>query len=249
MFQAILFDLGDTLLDFEPIEFRKVVDRGSKAAYARMQQAGCAKLPSYGRYVRSHEWVAKIALAWSRVRGRDFNILSLMKRLERGYGMPDDPQAMFDIAWQWYKPIVELSSIESDLLSTLQMFRNAGIKMGIVSNTYLDGKLLDHHLKLMGLLEYLPIRIYSSETRYRKPHRRIFEIALAAMGTAAAETLFVGDVVRNDVFGAGRMGMKTVLKAPLSVSRTHRRADYLIRRISELIPIVLPASATAANRA
>jgi len=249
MFRAILFDLGDTLLDFEPINLKDVLDRGSRAAYHRLMQTGAPKIPPFKRYVRSHLWLTRAGLAWSQISGRDFSLLNLMWRLERSYGVPDDPKLKFEIGWEWYKPLVDYSRIESDLLATLQLFRAAGIKIGIVSNTYFGGVLLDHHLELTGLLEYLPLRIYSSETGHRKPSRKIFTKALEAVGERAEDVLFVGDVVRNDVYGAGRMGMKTALKQPLSVARTHVQADYIIRRISELVPIVLPAEAAVASRA
>jgi len=249
MFRAILFDLGDTLLDFEPINLKDVLDRGSRAAYHRLMQTGAPKIPSFNRYVRSHLWLTRIGLALSQIVGRDFSLVNLMWWLERHYGLPDDPRLKFEIGWEWYKPLVDYSRIESDLIPTLQLFRTAGIKIGIVSNTYFGGALLDRHLEIMGLLEYLPLRIYSSDTGHRKPSRKIFVKALEAIGEQPKDVLFVGDVVRNDVYGAGRMGMKTALKQPLSVARTHYQADYIIRRISELVSIVLPAEVAAASPA
>lgn len=248
MFRGILFDLGDTLLDFQPLDHRSIIEKGARDSYQSLKQHGC-RLPSLNRYRRGHATAVKFTLVRNHLLRRETNVYQLMRKRTARLGAPDTDQFMLEIGWQWYKHVVPYSSIEPDLISTLQIFRNAGIKMGIVSNTIIGGALLDRHLDVMGLRDYFPVRIYSSDVGYGKPQRRIFEIALDAIGTPPSQTVFVGDLVKNDVIGAGRMGMTTVLKQPRSMAPSHPIADHLIRRISDLVPIVLPAEKIAAGRA
>ncbi len=242
MVQAILFDLGDTLLDFRPLDTKSIAKQGVLATYQHLEQAG-VRLPSMKRYHSACLWAVRRGLVWSKIRGREMNVYHLIRKRAARLGAPDNDEFMLDHAWRWYKPVVGYSSIENDLIATLHMFRNAGIKMGIVSNTFIGGLQLDRHLEEMGLKDFFPVRIYSSEVGYRKPDRRIFEIALEGIKMSPKETLFVGDLVKTDMIGATRLGMTRVLKQPWSTARTHPMAHHVIRRISELVPIVLPAAA------
>jgi putative hydrolase of the HAD superfamily len=88
------------------------------------------------------------------------------------------------------------------------------------------------------LLDFFPIRVYSSAVGVCKPHPRIFEEALRQVGVNACEALFVGDIVRKDIVGAQRVGMRAVLRKPQATNGHHRVADFVIRRISELHNIV-----------
>ncbi len=65
-------------------------------------------------------------------------------------------------------------------------------------------------LRSVGLLDFFKTVIVSSDLGYRKPDRRMFELALSQMQLSAAEVLFVGNDMYRDVFGARELGIKTV---------------------------------------
>lgn len=65
-------------------------------------------------------------------------------------------------------------------------------------------------LRSVGLLDFFKPVIVSSDLGYRKPDRRMFELALSQMQLSADEVLFVGNDMYRDVFGAHELGIKTV---------------------------------------
>jgi putative hydrolase of the HAD superfamily len=66
-------------------------------------------------------------------------------------------------------------------------------------------------LHKVGLLDYFDPIVVSGDHGYRKPDRRLFQLALDGMGVAAEHTLYVGNDMHRDIFGAREAGMKTVM--------------------------------------
>jgi HAD superfamily hydrolase (TIGR01509 family) len=87
--------------------------------------------------------------------------------------------------------------------------RERGIRTALVSNW-------DHSgagpamLAQTGLADLLDQVVISEAVGVRKPHRRIFEVALEPFAAPPGRALHVGDLARSDAWGAGRLGMKTV---------------------------------------
>src|SRR6266566_3896408 len=207
MLKAILFDLGDTLFDFEPMNRAEVFETAGRKTYDFLASMGHS-LPPFKRYYKSQVWTVRWAYLWSVLRRREFNAFDL------------------------------LAKVAPDVIPTLAKLRDRGLKLALVSNTFIPGFVLDKHLQMHDLLEFFPIRVYSSAVGVCKPHPRIFEEALRQVGVNACDALFVGDIVRKDIVGAQRVGMRAVLRKPKAVNGHHRVADFVIRRVSELHHIV-----------
>jgi putative hydrolase of the HAD superfamily len=66
-------------------------------------------------------------------------------------------------------------------------------------------------LHAVGIIDYFDPIVISGDHGFRKPDKRLFDFALTAMGVTAEQTLYVGNDMHRDVFGAREAGMKTVL--------------------------------------
>ena len=116
-----------------------------------------------------------------------------------------------------------------------------GYKLGLISNTLFPGISIDGALRQEGLLDFFPVRIYSSEVGFMKPQREIFQTALDQIGVVPERALYVGDRMDKDVKGPARLGMKTALLNRSGGFRQGRvRPDHVIRRLSE-VPRLLKA--------
>ena len=88
-------------------------------------------------------------------------------------------------------------------------------------------------LHKVGILEYFDPIVVSGDHGYRKPDRRLFQLAIDAMGVPAQETLYVGNDMHRDIHGAQAAGMQTMLfdsdqgtKKYRDCAPDHRITDY-----------------------
>ena len=247
MLKAILFDLGDTLFDFRPMNTRTVCDEAARVTYTHLKERGFA-LPPYAKYLAMQYRGIRLQFILSRIVGRDFSMYTLLCGNCRKMNLQLSEEELRDLAWRWYEPVTGYCTVCDDVVPTLAKLRDRGLKLGLISNTFIPGFVLDMHMDRHGLLEFFPTRLYSSEVGHRKPHRRIFNLALDALGVSAHEAAMVGDRVSADIVGARRLGMLTVLRDPKASSRTHRTADHVIRSMTDLWQILPLLCATRQER-
>ena len=233
MVKAILFDLGDTLFDSKSMERHAVFEQAGRQTYAYLQSLGCS-LPPYKRYFRMQAFAVYSSYAWSVITRREFNTYELLVKLSRKMKLQLEDQQLRDLAWRWYSPMPQYTTVAEDVIPTLTKLRSRGYKLGLVSNTCIPGFVLDQHLDLHQLREFFPVRVYSSEFGVPKPNPTIFHEALNLMGVSASESIFVGDRVKTDIVGARGVGMRTVLRQIESRWEDADAADYVIRKISDL---------------
>ncbi|MHC4983620.1 MAG: HAD family hydrolase [Planctomycetota bacterium] len=236
--RGILFDLGNTLLDFERVDVRSLFEAGARLSYEHLEKLGCP-LPPFAKYHRRQLRAIRWKIIKSRLTRREFNSLDLIVRLVKRMGYNLRREQALEQAWLWYKPLSEFASKEEGLVELLEGFRGRGLVLGLISNTFIPAEVLDRHLAAEGLLNLLPVRVYSCEVRYRKPHPKIFAAALERGQLQAAETVFVGDSLQADIHGANCAGLISVLKDPDDRYRHPKIIpNHRVRKLRELAELV-----------
>ena len=204
MLRAVLFDWGDTLMEFRYDE--ELMDSAFRAGLEALERDDLAPADE----IRAHFRERFEPLFWAPGTLEEVEYPGLIRETLGHFGVTVS-DAELDrfleaehVAWE---PARALGATTHAMLEAL---RSRGLKLGLVSNAFDPGWLLRRDLEQMGIAERIDFAIFSSELGKRKPHPAIFEEALAALGAGADESLFVGDRLFEDVRGAGELGMTTV---------------------------------------
>jgi HAD superfamily hydrolase (TIGR01549 family) len=235
---AILFDLGDTILNFGRVNTTKAFLAGARAshAYLRERRQPVAWFPWY--FARNLVRL-RIKYLISNLTQRDFNSFEVLQAVGARTGVTLSLEEWEQFAWLWYEPLSHCAEIEPDLHETLATLRGMGLKLGIVSNTFVNRASLERHLQQLGLLEFFSVQLYSYEYGFRKPNVEIFRIAADRIGEAVGNILFIGDRIDNDILPALESGMRAVLKdAHTNAGKAAPDGAMRIRLLSELPGIV-----------
>ena len=236
--RAVLFDLGETLLNFGKVNTARLFRQGAKTSYKFLKSAG-QPVGKFKRYcwrnlisLRIHYWLSNII-------GRDFNALALLKKIGIKKGFKLDEQQWRHLAWLWYEPLYKASNVEPETKETLTALKKSGLKLGRVSNTFVHGSSLEKHLEQLSILDFFPVRLYSYEFGFRKPDVRIFKVAAERIGEMLENILFVGDRIDMDIKPAAKIGMQTVLKtAYTNTGKKLPKGVWRINQLSELPELI-----------
>lgn len=197
--RAVLFDAGNTLLS---LEYDRLA-RGVGQAVGRPLTARALELAE-----------GRAALVLERRDGRDRERASrYLETLFLEAGVPAEHLELVRAALlQLHRERHLWSRAAPGTGPALVRLAAAGLRLGVVSNS--DGR-CEEALVAAGLRTYFDVVIDSELVGVEKPDPRIFSAALAELGVAPGEALYVGDIYEVDVVGARRAGLEAILLDPL----------------------------------
>jgi HAD superfamily hydrolase (TIGR01549 family) len=236
--KAVLFDLGETLLTFGKVNKARIYRQGAEATYDFLQNCG-QPVGSFRYYYWRNLVLLRIKHWLSFITGRDFDAFALLKKSGDKKGIKLTEQQWRHLVWLWYEPLSKVGQAEPNTKETLTTLTKLGLKLGIVSNTFVNAASLDKHLQQLGILNFFPVRLYSYKFDFRKPDARIFRAAADKIGEMFENILFVGDQINKDVKAAINIGMHAVLKAAYT-NAGKKIPDGVIKitRLAELPAII-----------
>jgi putative hydrolase of the HAD superfamily len=209
LIRAVIFDLGNTLMyPVAPDLWPEVIQRGNQA----LMEYLCTRdiLTDCDDFVvefnqRLHQYYSerdKLMIETS-----TFQVLKELLA-EKGYAeVPDTViRESLDAHYAVTQKNWQLEDDAIDCLSTLQQQK---YKLGLVSNAG-DHRDVVQLVEKFNLDPYFEFILTSAGCGYRKPHHKIFQLALEELGASGEEVVMVGDTLDADILGANRVGMYSI---------------------------------------
>lgn len=136
---------------------------------------------------------------WKSVVENTFTQISLLEKFSDFTGFFQEIYTYFGTKEPWY--------IFSDVIPTLEICQNQGIKLGIISN--FDTR-LNQLLNQLDLTDYFDTVTISSIAGFAKPDQNIFKLALKQHNFTAQQALHIGDSIIEDYQGAKNTGINSL---------------------------------------
>lgn len=206
-FDLVLFDLGSTLIYFDA-PWPEVMAAGYTELFQSLRASG-ADLPR-GRFIADfHERLS----AYYRERDTEFieyTTESVLTRLIAEYIPGGLPQPAVRAALDALYAVTQSHWVlEEDAHDCLSRLREMGYALGLISNAG-DSRDVYRLIEKARLTPFFSSVLISAEVGYRKPHPKIFELALAAHRVRADRAVMVGDTLGADVLGARNAGLASI---------------------------------------
>lgn len=206
-FDAILFDLGSTLIYFDG-EFPEVIQQSDALLLANLEQAGLeVDRPAFLETFRR-----RLNLYYAE---RDTEFIEhttayILREVLAEFGYPDLPDELIRPALAaMYAASQAHWQVEPDALPTLSALRQEGYRMGLISNAS-DDEDVQTLVDKARLRPFFEVILTSAAEGIRKPNPRIFQTALHRLQIAPHQAVMVGDTLGADILGAKLAGMKAV---------------------------------------
>jgi 2-haloalkanoic acid dehalogenase type II len=233
--RAVLFDFGGTLFDYETVA---PGERESIVALARWAGSGEDAQAILRAYRVSLKNVFYKYLPHPYYLHRDMFRDALLGMAESLGVTLSDEQLVRYRALQWERRARDFV-LREGVRETLADLRSHGLHLGMVSNV--DDDQLGHMLELAQLDPHFDSILSSEAAQSCKPDPSIFHEALRRAGCPPQEAVFVGDSLQQDIAGANRVGLRSVLiwsDAEREPTIGEHKPQHVIRRIPELLDLI-----------
>ncbi len=188
-YRAVLFDAGDTLIDF--------YGTGARVTRIVQEQTGqaipIAQAAPYFEAAFHHAYAGQDQLLWVNTRAaEEVYWQGYYTAWLRAAGVPPTPALVAELVADTLQ--LDIYTPFADAVPTLQALTAAGVRLVLVSNAFPSMQAIMQHLDLE---RYFAACLYSCTIGHEKPQAAIFHLALDAAQAPAAAVCFIDDVPQH----------------------------------------------------
>ena len=233
MKRGILFDLDNTLYDYDPAH-----KKGLAASYRVLKKYMNMSLKRFMRLFKFsrleiHQELSGTASSHNRT-------LYFQRLIEKTH-KTIEPKLVLRLEDAYWKAFFTKMKLRKGVIKTLKELKKSGFKIGIVSD--LTTRIQLKKLIKLKIKDYIDFLVTSEEAGSEKPHSIMFLLAMNKIKVSPEETLMIGDSKKSDMSGANAVGIDTVL---ISKKREkfkkeiedYTKPNYIIKEIPEILDIL-----------
>ena len=233
--QMILFDYGQTLVrerKFDGVAgCRAVLQHAVKNKYNRTAEEVQAQADilneELGRLDRSRRHLLQVEVP--------NHMFTAYLYQSMGIELALTPEQTDRVFWDAASPGVPTEGIEA----FLAFLKEQGIRTGVISNISYCPEVVSERINRLLPDNAFEFILATSEYLFRKPNRRIFELALGKAEVSPEDAWYIGDHYRCDVVGARNAGMMPVWYTGAVEEKPEEQPDVLNisdwRQLEELL--------------
>jgi FMN phosphatase YigB (HAD superfamily) len=244
-YAAVLFDLFDTLVHFDPqrLPVVEIAGRTVRSSAGRLHRILCGHAPG----VTLEACYDALRASWQeaeRLRAVDHREVTAPTRMgdmlrRLALDPAGCPSGFVETLLDAHRRALSEAAKFPDHYGALLRALRPRYRLAVVSNFDYTPTAVGM-LRDAGVADLFDAVVVSDAVGWRKPRPEIFDVALKQLGVAPRDALFVGDRADIDVVGAQRIGMPVAWvnrdRAPLPAGIT--APDYEIRDLAELAPVL-----------
>ncbi|MCI0575963.1 MAG: HAD family hydrolase [Chloroflexi bacterium] len=212
MIEAVVFDLGGTLVEYAGAygSWPELETPGFAAAHAYLEGQGVA-VPEVERFrlvgfeLLPRRWQEATA------GGRNLTVTSLLADVLAQFQVGSPAAAvLMEAARQYQAALCTGARPIAHGRELLAHLKSKGYKLGLISNTMFSGEAHLADLEKFGLAGYFDTLLFSADAGKWKPNAAAFDHVLDELDVQPAAAVFIGDDPAADVVGGRRAGMRTI---------------------------------------
>jgi putative hydrolase of the HAD superfamily len=237
--QAVIFDLGGTLIDWP--DWDEDINRRWGLSYdyltSTLPTNGWPPRDAYVQAMRETEKNHWRLVAETQASSTPTSLLrDGFERLGRNASDAELLAALDGYA----RAVNGWAIIFPDTIQTLEELRRRGYRLGLLSNTWWAAAWHNAELAVHGLTPLLDEIVYTSDLSHSKPHPSTFLEVTRRLNVEPTRCVMVGDRLVDDISGSLGVGMRAVWKkTDYPWPRpAHIKPSAIITNLAELLPLI-----------